>query len=131
MQKFTHMYYFGCMTAPTTSAASQRSTFRLTRYLAEISDALYIRRCMALMAVRLSAVLRTSILRKMSARSLSGGKLDDGVGKADGAGGAVGEAGGSFGKMEAGMEEQYFRELQKEQFEKKMKELKFSTMNTK
>ncbi|XP_059158030.1 ATPase inhibitor mai-2, mitochondrial-like [Physella acuta] len=74
------------------------------------------------MALRLSTVLRTSTLRLMSARSLSGGQLGDGAGKGGGSGGAVREAGGSFGKMEAAKEEQYFRQLQKEQFEK-MKEL--------
>ncbi|XP_077990381.1 ATPase inhibitor mai-2, mitochondrial-like [Glandiceps talaboti] len=50
------------------------------------------------------------------ARLMSGvGEYGSGAGKGGGSGGAVREAGGSFGKMEAAHEEQYFRKLQAQQ----------------
>jgi len=52
---------------------------------------------------------------------MSGGQSGDGAGKGGGAGGSIRSAGGSFGKMEAAQEEQYFRKLQAAQLEK-MKE---------
>lgn len=54
-----------------------------------------------------------SIVRHMSS-SISG-EWGTGAGKGGGTGGAVREAGGSFGKMEAAREEQYFRKLQQKQ----------------
>ncbi|XP_070533788.1 ATPase inhibitor, mitochondrial-like [Ptychodera flava] len=48
-------------------------------------------------------------------RLMSQGEYGSGVGKGGGGGGSVREAGGSFGKMEAAHEEQYFRKLQAEQ----------------
>ncbi|CAL1538733.1 unnamed protein product [Lymnaea stagnalis] len=75
------------------------------------------------MSSRLSLIaLRPSIFRIIGARAMTSGQLGDGVGKGGGSGGAVREAGGSFGKMEVAREEQYFRQLQKEQLEK-MKDL--------
>uniref|UniRef100_A0A131Z5N5 ATP synthase F1 subunit epsilon n=1 Tax=Rhipicephalus appendiculatus TaxID=34631 RepID=A0A131Z5N5_RHIAP len=41
---------------------------------------------------------------------------DGGAGKGGGAGGAIREAGGSFGKMERAREEEYFRRTQRGQF---------------
>ncbi|XP_003695926.2 ATPase inhibitor mai-2, mitochondrial [Apis florea] len=49
------------------------------------------------------------------------GERGSGAGKGGGGGGSIREAGGSFGKMEAAHEDQYFYNLQKEQF-KKLKE---------
>lgn len=46
----------------------------------------------------------------------SGGEWGSGAGKGGGAGGSVRESGGGFGKMEAAHEEQYFRNLQAQQF---------------
>ncbi|BFZ21231.1 hypothetical protein BsWGS_24270 [Bradybaena similaris] len=70
------------------------------------------------MASRLPAILRFSALRLTGLRAMSGGQPGDGVGKGGGSGGSIREAGGSFGKMEATKEEQYFRQLQKEQLDK-------------
>jgi len=70
------------------------------------------------MASRLLVVLRYQTLRITGIRAMSGGQFGDGAGKGGGSGGAIREAGGSFGKMEATKEEQYFRQLQKEQIEK-------------
>ncbi len=46
------------------------------------------------------------------------GERGSGVGKGGGGGGSIREAGGSFGKMEAAHEDQYFYNLQKEQITK-------------
>ncbi|RLU20401.1 hypothetical protein DMN91_007011 [Ooceraea biroi] len=46
------------------------------------------------------------------------GERGSGAGKGGGTGGAIRDAGGSFGKMEAAHEDQYFYNLQKEQFQK-------------
>ncbi|XP_055938203.1 ATPase inhibitor mai-1, mitochondrial-like [Argiope bruennichi] len=45
----------------------------------------------------------------------SAGEWGSGAGKGGGAGGAVREAGGSFGKLQAAREEEYFRKLQRKQ----------------
>ncbi|CAG5136454.1 unnamed protein product [Candidula unifasciata] len=70
------------------------------------------------MASRLPVLLRCLALRSTGLRAMSGGQFGDGAGKGGGSGGSIREAGGSFGKMEATKEEQYFRQLQKEQLEK-------------
>ncbi|XP_005091422.1 ATPase inhibitor mai-1, mitochondrial [Aplysia californica] len=70
------------------------------------------------MATKLSSVLRFQPLRLACVRAMSGGQFGDGAGKGGGSGGSVRDAGGSFGKMEAAKEEQYFRQLQKEQLDK-------------
>ncbi|BFZ11209.1 hypothetical protein BsWGS_14248 [Bradybaena similaris] len=69
-------------------------------------------------AARLTGILRLQSSRLVCARAMSGGQLGDGVGKGGGGWGAVREAGGAFGRMEAAKEEQYFRQLQKEQFDR-------------
>ncbi|XP_017488695.1 PREDICTED: ATPase inhibitor, mitochondrial-like [Rhagoletis zephyria] len=43
------------------------------------------------------------------------GELGSGAGKGGGGGGSIREAGGSFGKMEAAREEEFFYKQQKEQ----------------
>ncbi|XP_076355675.1 ATPase inhibitor mai-2, mitochondrial-like [Tachypleus tridentatus] len=48
-------------------------------------------------------------------RHMSSGEWGTGAGKGGGSGGAVRDAGGSFGKMEAAREEEYFRKLQHKQ----------------
>ncbi|XP_053689087.1 ATPase inhibitor mai-2, mitochondrial-like [Sabethes cyaneus] len=45
------------------------------------------------------------------------GDLGSGAGKGGGGGGSIREAGGSFGKMEAAHEEEYFYKQQREQLE--------------
>ncbi|CAG5128902.1 unnamed protein product [Candidula unifasciata] len=75
------------------------------------------------MAARLPVILRSlQSSRIICARAMSGGQLGDGVGKGGGGIGSIREAGGAFAKMEVAKEEQYFRQLQKEQFER-LKEL--------
>lgn len=51
------------------------------------------------------------------------GELGSGAGKGGGGGGSIREAGGSFGKMEAAREEEFFYKQQKEQ----LKNLKTKT----
>ncbi|XP_022229291.1 ATPase inhibitor A, mitochondrial [Drosophila obscura] len=51
------------------------------------------------------------------------GELGSGAGKGGGGGGTIREAGGSFGKMEAAREEEFFHKQQKEQ----LKNLKTKT----
>ncbi|XP_046350995.1 ATPase inhibitor mai-2, mitochondrial-like isoform X2 [Haliotis rufescens] len=63
-------------------------------------------------ARRLPGTLRLFGVRYMS------GEWGSGAGKGGGSGGSVRDAGGSFGKMEAAQEEQYFRKLQKVQLDK-------------
>uniref|UniRef100_A0A1L8E1P8 ATP synthase F1 subunit epsilon n=1 Tax=Nyssomyia neivai TaxID=330878 RepID=A0A1L8E1P8_9DIPT len=46
------------------------------------------------------------------------GDLGSGAGKGGGGGGSIREAGGSFGKMEAAREEEYFYKKQKAQLQK-------------
>ncbi|XP_075992809.1 ATPase inhibitor mai-2, mitochondrial-like isoform X2 [Anticarsia gemmatalis] len=45
------------------------------------------------------------------------GEPGSGAGRGGGGGGSIREAGGAFGKMEAGREEEYFYRKQKEQLE--------------
>ncbi|KAJ9577663.1 hypothetical protein L9F63_005743 [Diploptera punctata] len=52
------------------------------------------------------------------------GDLGSGAGKGGGGGGSIRDAGGSFGKMEAGREEEYFYKKQKEQIKKLKNDLK-------
>ncbi|KAK2192336.1 hypothetical protein NP493_33g03000 [Ridgeia piscesae] len=72
---------------------------------------------MALRLVRISRPLRA--ICQVSLRAMSsggtGGEWGSGVGKGGGSGGSIRSAGGTFGKIEATREEQYFRELQQEQ----------------
>ncbi|XP_050408289.1 ATPase inhibitor mai-2, mitochondrial [Patella vulgata] len=70
------------------------------------------------MAARLARLPNT--LRLAGVRFM-GNEYGSGAGKGGGTGGSIREAGGSFGKMEAAHEEQYFRKLQAEQL-KRMKE---------
>ncbi|KAJ0182744.1 hypothetical protein K1T71_002113 [Dendrolimus kikuchii] len=49
--------------------------------------------------------------------NVPGGELGSGAGKGGGGGGSIREAGGSFGKMEAAREEEYFYKKQKEQLQ--------------
>jgi len=58
-------------------------------------------------ALRMSSRLTTA--------SFSTGDFGSGAGKGGGSGGSIRDAGGSFGKMEAAREEEYFRRLQKSQ----------------
>ncbi|XP_060589750.1 ATPase inhibitor mai-2, mitochondrial-like [Ruditapes philippinarum] len=63
------------------------------------------------MALRLAPNLLRS-LRFTGARAMSQvGGFGEGAGKGGGTGGSIREAGGSFGKMEAAHEEEYFRRL--------------------
>ncbi|XP_075165614.1 ATPase inhibitor mai-2, mitochondrial [Haematobia irritans] len=55
------------------------------------------------------------------------GELGSGAGKGGGGGGSIREAGGSFGKMEAAREEEFFHKQQKEQ----LKNLKNKTETAK
>ncbi|XP_055620703.1 ATPase inhibitor mai-2, mitochondrial [Toxorhynchites rutilus septentrionalis] len=52
------------------------------------------------------------------ARMSQVGELGAGAGKGGGGGGTIREAGGSFGKMEAAHEEEYFHRQQREQLQK-------------
>uniref|UniRef100_A0A1A9ZCN9 ATP synthase F1 subunit epsilon n=1 Tax=Glossina pallidipes TaxID=7398 RepID=A0A1A9ZCN9_GLOPL len=54
----------------------------------------------------------------LSSRSSQLGDLGSGAGKGGGGGGTIREAGGSFGKMEAAREEEYFYKKQLEQLER-------------
>ncbi|XP_047145458.1 ATPase inhibitor A, mitochondrial isoform X1 [Hydra vulgaris] len=63
------------------------------------------------------AALRYSckkLVLPFSSRLLSSGELGSGAGKGGGQGGSIRDAGGSFGKMEAAHEEQYFRKMEAE-----------------
>ncbi|XP_045182460.2 ATPase inhibitor mai-2, mitochondrial-like isoform X2 [Mercenaria mercenaria] len=72
------------------------------------------------MALRLAPNLLRS-LRLTSVRAMSQvGGFGEGAGKGGGAGGSIRDAGGSFGKMEAAHEEEYFRKLR----EKQLKEMR-------
>ncbi|XP_052761563.1 ATPase inhibitor mai-2, mitochondrial-like [Mya arenaria] len=53
-------------------------------------------------------------MRILGVRAMSG-DMGSGAGKGGGSGGSIRDAGGSFGKMEAAHEEQYFRKLRDEQ----------------
>ncbi|XP_021932629.1 ATPase inhibitor mai-2, mitochondrial-like isoform X2 [Zootermopsis nevadensis] len=52
------------------------------------------------------------------------GDLGSGAGKGGGGGGSIREAGGAFGKIEAGREEEFFYKQQKEQLKKLKEDLK-------
>lgn len=55
----------------------------------------------------------------MTIRSLvTNGGWGSGSGRGGGSGGSIRDAGGSFGRMEAAREEEYFRKLQAEQIQK-------------
>merc|ERR1711893_590593 len=74
---------------------------------------------MALRLFRISNPIRAFCqVRMMSGTDSQQPGWGSGAGKGGGSGGTVREAGGSFGKMEAAHEEQYFRKLQAEQLEK-------------
>ncbi|KAK2166241.1 hypothetical protein LSH36_40g03110 [Paralvinella palmiformis] len=75
------------------------------------------------MALRLSrAVPIWRNICSVSVRAMSQtGQWGEGAGKGGGSGGAVRDAGGTFGKKQAAQEEQYFKKLQAEQL-KKLKE---------
>merc|ERR1711893_260620 len=71
---------------------------------------------MALRQIRMLSSLRIlGQVRNMSNGAGGLGSWGEGAGQGGGTGGSVREAGGSFGKMEAAHEEQYFRKLQAEQ----------------
>merc|ERR1711963_207717 len=74
-------------------------------------------------SIKMATILRKvqfQPLRLACVRAMSG--FGDGAGKGGGSGGSIRDAGGSFGKMEAAQEEQYFRKLQSEQL-KNMKHM--------
>jgi hypothetical protein len=48
---------------------------------------------------------------------MSGGEKGSGAGKGGGAGGTIRDAGGAFGKRQAGKEEEYFHNLNKAQLD--------------
>jgi len=56
-------------------------------------------------------------------RGVQSSDLGGGVGHGGGSGGSIREAGGSFGKMEAAREEEYFRRLQKLQLQNLRKQV--------
>ncbi|XP_052235927.1 ATPase inhibitor, mitochondrial-like isoform X1 [Dreissena polymorpha] len=65
-------------------------------------------------------------VRLISVRAMSG-DLGSGAGKGGGSGGSIRDAGGAFGKIEAGREEEYFHKLgdkQLKEFQKNMNEQK-------
>ncbi|KAF6213944.1 hypothetical protein GE061_011672 [Apolygus lucorum] len=72
------------------------------------------------MALRTSSVnFMKRICSAQNARFMSQlGDLGSGAGKGGGGGGSIRSAGGSFGKMEAAQEEEYFYKQQKQQLEK-------------
>ncbi|GFY39726.1 hypothetical protein TNIN_344021, partial [Trichonephila inaurata madagascariensis] len=63
-------------------------------------------------------ILPRRVASVMFASMRSNGEWGSGSGKGGGSGGSVRDAGGSFGKMEAAREEEYFRKQQKEQIKK-------------
>jgi len=56
-------------------------------------------------------------------RMMSSGEYGSGAGKGGGSGGSIRDAGGSFGKMEAAREDEYFRRMQAEQLKAMKTEL--------
>ncbi|XP_053616487.1 ATPase inhibitor mai-2, mitochondrial-like isoform X2 [Plodia interpunctella] len=58
---------------------------------------------------------RTSLFRPLLNVRMYVGEPGSGAGKGGGGGGSIREAGGSFGKMEAAREDEYFYKKQKEQ----------------
>ncbi|CAN8003478.1 unnamed protein product [Ixodes pacificus] len=74
---------------------------------------------MALQQGSRAAKSLAKFLPNLSGVRFSGsGEWGSGSGKGGGSGGSIREAGGTFGKMEAAREEEYFRKLQAEQFSK-------------
>ncbi|XP_064651936.1 ATPase inhibitor mai-2, mitochondrial-like isoform X4 [Lineus longissimus] len=69
------------------------------------------------MALARSTGRLISLLRQ-NTRMMAGGEWGAGEGKGGGKGGSIRDAGGSFGKMEAAREEEYFRKLQQQQLKK-------------
>merc|ERR1712170_292465 len=65
---------------------------------------------------RLTTKTLPTVQKAFGLRMMSGD--GSGVGHGGGGGGSIREAGGSFGKMEAAREEQYFRQKQAEQLSK-------------
>ncbi|GFQ76920.1 hypothetical protein TNCT_624461 [Trichonephila clavata] len=66
----------------------------------------------------MNRILPRRVASVMFASMRSNGEWGSGSGKGGGSGGSVRDAGGSFGKMEAAREEEYFRKQQKEQIKK-------------
>jgi len=56
-------------------------------------------------------------------RAMSTGEYGSGSGKGGGSGGSIRDAGGSFGKMEAAREDEYFHKLQVQQLKAMKNEL--------
>ncbi|XP_031786460.1 uncharacterized protein LOC100122175 [Nasonia vitripennis] len=76
----------------------------------------------AFVELKIAAMKRQALEKELAERSESQarmtGERGSGVGKGGGGGGSIREAGGSFGKMEAAHEDQYFYNMQKEQISK-------------
>ncbi|XP_071512162.1 ATPase inhibitor mai-2, mitochondrial-like [Panulirus ornatus] len=70
------------------------------------------------MAMSSKTLLRLRSPIAVYVRSMTKGDPGSGAGEGGGTGGAIRDAGGSFGKREMAQEEQYFRKLQQEQLEK-------------
>ncbi|MBN3301938.1 ATPase inhibitor B, mitochondrial [Amia ocellicauda] len=68
-----------------------------------------------LLRVNLRGLL--AVQSRMSSDSSQLGELGKGAGKGGGGGGSVREAGGAFGKRQAGLEEKYFKDKEREQIE--------------
>ncbi|XP_076382759.1 uncharacterized protein LOC117229346 [Megalopta genalis] len=96
-------------------AMNELKTSEIKRQLAERQAADYNNRMQRAVVVKFSRNMASLSHARMS------GERGSGAGKGGGGGGTIREAGGSFGKMEAAHEDQYFYNLQKEQF-KKLKE---------
>ncbi|XP_072032270.1 ATPase inhibitor mai-2, mitochondrial-like isoform X2 [Amphiura filiformis] len=72
---------------------------------------------MSLILARLAGIrVYRPVAAVCQVRCMAGGESGSGAGRGGGTGGSIRDAGGSFGKMEAAHEEQYFRKLQSEQF---------------
>ncbi|CAH3966024.1 unnamed protein product [Pieris brassicae] len=65
----------------------------------------------------MNSIIRRRVLslRELASIRMYSGEPGSGAGKGGGAGGSIREAGGSFGKMEAVREDEYFYKKQKEQ----------------
>ncbi|GBL78298.1 hypothetical protein AVEN_42835-1 [Araneus ventricosus] len=64
---------------------------------------------------RRTPFLATTLTKMFNRACCSAGEWGSGAGKGGGSGGSVRDAGGSFGKLQAVREEEYFRKLQREQ----------------
>jgi len=69
------------------------------------------------MALRLANLLRPTSQAFVAARCMSTGEYGSGSGRGGGSGGSIRDAGGSLGKREAALEDQYFRKLSQEQLQ--------------